>query len=491
MKMNINNAYEPLVERFIAVDNYEKMKTILDVGFSGLEVIEKYYEKQQKEFDICENNNEVLLLQEKIKNMQLVLDETQFKFMEEKEKIHTSYQEKMNKLREETEKSFIELQKEYFDYKNKSTDILLEEKNKESEKLQNAIKEFNKKLEIQREDKQQEINTLRDTLTQQQTMFNDILRSEKEKIIEEKQKIIDELEEQNQTYRNKYEVMEVKSVIKGKPYEDAIEIQLEEIFENEKNSFSIERFTSKAGKGDFLITNNYSGIRIMMEVKNMPSVSSKVKEQQPKFLRDVCDKVNKYDGGLMVASGKIEGRKNYQFEVLDNGKVICFIENYMLKCPENIVMILQTMHEKIKDVKSVNTVSRENMFKVQMRLYKMADQSLKKSKNAYEIQKELVNEIKMKILELFDVDVVDYLDDKNKAEQTMSQSIKDKVDKYVSDKINETPDIKLNKLKQDVNNEFKEYIELYKKDKKNGISKNIITNILKKYFTEKTKSIKT
>jgi predicted CopG family antitoxin len=87
MKMNINNAYEPLVERFIAVDNYEKMKTILDVGFSGLEVIEKYYEKQQKEFDICENNNEVLLLQEKIKNMQLVLDETQFKFMEEKEQI--------------------------------------------------------------------------------------------------------------------------------------------------------------------------------------------------------------------------------------------------------------------------------------------------------------------------------------------------------------------------------------------------------------------
>lgn len=480
--MNINRVFEPLVKRFIAVNNYEKMKGILDIGFSGLEVIEKYYEKQRKEIDICENNNEVLLLQEKINNIQGLLDETQFKFMEEKEEIHTGYQKKMNKLREETEKSFIELREEYFNYKNKSTDILLEEKNKESEKLQNAIKEFNKKLEMQREDKQQEINTLRDTLTNQQSMFDEIMRNEKEKIIEEKQKIIDELEEQNQTYRNKYEVMEVKSVIKGKPYEDAIEIQLQEIFENDKNAYSIERFTSKAGKGDFLITNNYSGIRIMMEVKNMPSVSSKVKEQQPKFLRDVCDKVNKYDGGLMVASGKIEGRKNYQFEILENGKVICFIEDYMLKCPENISMILEVIHAKIKDIKSENSISRESIFKVQLELYKMAEQSLKKSKNTYEIQKELVNKMKMKILELFDVDVIDYLDDKNKAEETMSQSIKDKVEKYICDKIKDTPDIKLNKLKVDVNEEFKEYIKLYKTDKKNGISKIIITNILKKYF---------
>ena len=52
----------------------------------------------------------------------------------------------------------------------------------------------------------------------------------------------------------------------------------------------------------------------------MPNVSSTIKEQQPKFYENVKDKTNKYDGGFIIASGRIETKKNYQMEVLERLK---------------------------------------------------------------------------------------------------------------------------------------------------------------------------
>ena len=282
--MKINTVFEPLVKRLINVNNYDKMKSILDIGFSGIEVIEKYYASQS--YDASNDSmykQEVKTLQEKIEQMRLNMDDMYEKHSNEKQKIRNSYEEKIKNARSELELSLKELQEEYFNYKKESTDMLIQEKNKETENLQKAIKEFNEKLDKQREDKQCEINTLRETLNQQQSIYKDMLCEEKEKIEIEKQRIIDELTEENAKYKDKYEKLEVNSVLKGKPYEDALEIELTELFEKNNKSFSLNRCSEKKGKGDFLITNNYSGIRIMLEAKNMPKVSASVAEQQPKF----------------------------------------------------------------------------------------------------------------------------------------------------------------------------------------------------------------
>ena len=485
--MNINTAYEPLVKRLIDVDNYDKMKSILDIGFSGIEVIEKYYATKLYNANDSMYKEEVNVLQEKIEKMRLNMDELYEKHSNEKQQIRNRYEDKIKNACSEMEKSLKELQDEYFNYKKQSTDMLIQEKNKETENLQKAIKEFNEKLDKQREDKQQEINILRETLEKQQGLYKDMLCEEKEKIEIEKQKIIDELIEENEKYKNKYEKINMNSVLRGKGYEDALEYELKEFFEKNQNAYSLVRYTGKKGKGDFLITNNYSGVRIMLEAKNMKSVSSTVEAQQPKFLKDVRDKTNNYDGGLIVATGKIEGRKNYQFEILEDGKVICFVENYLLNNPENINLILEMMHQKIKEIKNKKVLSREQLLKIQVDLYKMADESFRKSKALYDTQKKIVTNLKLKILELFNVDVDEYMDTNKKTEEELNKSIKTDVSKFIQ---NEIKNNNVNKtlLKSKATEKFKEYIELYKTDKVNGISKNTITSIIKNELSNIEKS---
>ena len=43
--MEICEEYFTLVERLIKVDNYRDMAMILDIGFSGLEIVKEYSEK--------------------------------------------------------------------------------------------------------------------------------------------------------------------------------------------------------------------------------------------------------------------------------------------------------------------------------------------------------------------------------------------------------------------------------------------------------------
>lgn len=485
--MEINTAYYPLVKRLVDVDNYEKMKCIIDIGFSGIDVIEKYYSSQL----YTSNDNiyiqQVKSLQEKIEKMRLNMDEIYEKHTNEKEIIHNNYEEKIKNARSDMEKSLKDLQTEYFEYKKQSTDMLIQEKNRETENLQKAIKEFNEKLDKQREDKQNEINSLRETLNQQQNIYKEILSEEKEKIEKEKQKVIDELSKENKRYKDKYEKLELNSVLRGKAYEDVLEIELMELFEKNNKSFTFNRCSDKKGKGDFLIVNNYSGVRIMLEVKNMSKVSSTVAEQQPKFLKDIRDKTNNYDGGIMIASGTIDGRKNYQFEILEDGKVICFIENYLLNNPENINLIIEIMHQKIKEIKNKNILTQEQILKIQVDLYKMADESFKKSKALYESQKKIVTNLKMKILELFNVDVDEYIVTNKKTEDNLSESIKTDVCEFIQNEIKKNNTINKNELKKITVEKFKKYIELYKTDKVNGITKNTITSIIRNELSNKEK----
>ena len=191
----------------------------------------------------------------------------------------------------------------------------------------------------------------------------------------------------------------------------------------------------------------------------------------------------------MIASGTIDGRKNYQFVIQEDGKVLCFVENYLLNNPENINLILEIMHEKIKEIKNNNVLTQEQILKIQVDLYKMAEESFRKSKTLYESQKKIVTNLKMKIMDLFSVDVDEYIVTNKKTEDNLSKSIKSEVSEFIH---NEIKNNNINKtlLKSKTIEKFKEYIELYKTDKVNGISKNTITNIIKNELSNIEKSKK-
>ena len=44
--LKMNKAYVPLIERLLKIDNYDKMKIVLDIGLSGMEMVDKYCENQ-------------------------------------------------------------------------------------------------------------------------------------------------------------------------------------------------------------------------------------------------------------------------------------------------------------------------------------------------------------------------------------------------------------------------------------------------------------
>lgn len=523
--MQVNNIFKPLVERFINVNNYEKMRSILDIGFSGLEVIEKYYIKQSDDIENNEyfqkqvkdfqnkikdlnntietiNNNALLEKQQQQDTFNKTIRDYNAKIQEyinitnrlniEKQEITDGFHVKINSVRDEVERNYID------NINNKSHEVeilrneIMASKEHYANKIQNMMIEYNGKNDVIRENYTKEINKVREdnernlsilkiSMASQETNYKRMLEIEKENIISSKQKIIDELTKDNERYKNKYECLEVNSVLKGKPYENAIEAEMTEFFEKNDNIYSIKRCSTSKGKGDFVITNNYTGKRIMLEAKNTPKVSSTVNEQQPKFYKDVRDKTNNYDGGIIVSSGTIDGKRNYQFEILDDGKVVSFIENYNLNNPANIHLIIQVMHDKIKEIDEERDFSKDKILNIQVELYKSACESLKKTKTSYDTQRELVEKMKDNILCIFNIDVDEYINDKKKSEDSLNKGIKETIEKYVKETIESDKTMKKKDLKERTVNEFKEYIDLYKIDKSNGISKNAIENLIKKY----------
>lgn len=509
--MEINKVLRPLVTRFIKVDNYEKMKAILDIGFSGVEMIDKYYmmnmntegdkrfqeeiqklntsiERMKKEQETEKNE-----LKKKYDLKYLKLEEHANKINDEKMELSFSIQDTLNKQRIEIENSYLEklqektvnLEKaktELYEYREKTSKEAVTVANKQFNVLQETIHNFNEKLENYRKDKDSEIKTLRDTLNRQYEDSKEVLRVEIEKLSNEKQKIIDELEGENKKYKDKYDKLEVNSVLKGKPYEDAIEYELKELFEKNKNDFTIKRRADKKGKGDFVVTNNYSKYRIMIEAKNMPRVSSSAKDQQPKFYSDLRDKTNNYDGGILLSSGKIEGKKNYDFEILDDGKIVYFIEDYNLNRPENINMILNVLHGLISHSKTNSSFAKEKILNVQVEQYEIALDNLKKAKNVYEGELKLVNKIKDIILGLFNLDVDEYIGGKKTLGTNLKDEINKEIEEFIENECNENKNMKIVHLKKIVYEKYEEYINLYKIDKTNGVSKKMIDSIIKRHI---------
>ena len=521
--MNINKLLVPLVERFIKIDNYNKMKTVLDIGLSGLSVIENYYRHIQ------ENNvynEEIIKYKKEIENLESITHELKLdrnrieeKFhyeslnqkrelerkylldLEEKNEKIEELNKKMNEIKNNMEEKLYietlnqkrELEKKYLsnmEEKNEKIEELnyklTEIKSEYYEKIMKLSQETQEKFLINlnelKEEKNKEIEYFKNLLDEGKASFKQELNREIEKRLEEKNKIVDELTKENEKYRKKYEKLEQKSVNKGVPYEDAIEKELSEEFEKNNNVYRLERYSKIKGKGDFVIINNYSGIRIMMEAKNMPIVSSTIKDQLPKFYDNIKDKTNKYDGGFIITIGRVESKKNYLIETLDDNKVVSFIENYTLNMPENIIFIIEMLHQKIYELKSKNELSRNQIFESNIELYKMIKEIYKKTKSSCDLQYEMVERFKADIFNIFKIDIEEYLLNKNTSNKSIKENVSVKIENFIKEELDKNKNLEKKELLNKINDNFKEYIELYEIDKVNGISRRKITNLVKNYF---------
>ena len=479
--LSINRVYLPLVKRFLKLDNYDKMKIVLDIGCSGMDMVDKYCENQHTSLvldkEIDKYKEEIRNLEEKTKNMRTEKYETERKMYEDMSKLRKELENKYCSEINSKNSRISELNSSIFKIKNESVEKML--------RMNEEIKsEFLNELHSLKEDKNKEIEYLKSILEDSRIKYEKTMKSELERVNKENTKIVEELKKENDRYREKYEKLELKSVKKGVPYEDAILSEMVEYFDKTGNIFKIERCSNRAGKGDFLITNNYSGIRIMLEAKNMPSVSSSVKDQLPKFYKDVKDKTNQYDGAIMVAMGRIETKKNYEMEVLDENKVVSFVENYTLNMIERVNVILEIVHQKIQELKSQEELSKSQILENQVEVYKDARDSYKKMKIVCDNQYSLVMKLKTNILNIFKIDVEEYILDKKSSEKDVQENIVDKVSKFIKDEIERNEKISQRELSKSVSEKFKDYVEMYKTDRKNGISKSKITKLVKSGLSE-------
>ena len=460
--IKISKIYIPLVERLIKLDNYEKIKAVVEIGMLGLDFIEEYNLNNSTKLN-PQIRQQISEMNDKITNMVEEKANMKQHYLNEMREIEEKYKNKLDKLRDET-----------FEIKKSNIDNL----KREGDRIRKEFFENLKKIE---ESKNVEISYLKDMIKNNREVFENEKTRELDLLKRESEKMIEELKKENKRFKDKYERLEINSVLKGKPYEDAIEQELKDYFERNNNIYSIENCSNKTGKGDYVITNNYSGIRIMLEAKNMPCVSSTVKEQQPKFYSDLKDKTNNYDGGFIVTMGRVEGKKNYDIEVLDN-KVVSFIENYSLNEPEKIYLILEVIHGKIMDLKSQKNLSERQILESQVEIYKRARESYKKVKVSYDSQSELLMKIKDNILEMFKIDVEEYIVDKNKGNKVLSENIVEKIEDFINVERKKNENITKIEITKKIYDEFNDYIELFKTDRKNGVSKQKISKIIKKNY---------
>lgn len=484
--MEIKGEYKELIGKVLKYDNYDDIKTIVELGLMSRELMLDYKMKNDTN---GMQQHERIIYNEKIKDLEdkairlrekyeVMIEDITKKIRKEKDEEILSCKERLSEKEDTIEKINAQLLK----IKNECVEKVMTMTEQNRQTMLKTQELLENKLSNLKEEKNEEINYFKDIIERSEEKYNILLERELDKLEKEKNNEIILLKKENERYKDKYEKLEVNSVLKGKPYEEAIELELNELFEKNNNIFTIKKCSNQKGKGDYVITNNYSKIRIMLELKNMPKVSSSVKDQQPKFYNDIKDKTNNYDGGIMVSFGRIEGKKNYQIETYDNNKIVSFVENYTLNAPDKIYLILEIVHQKIQEIKTKKELSEKQVLDFQVDLYISAIENYKKIKSSYENQNNLIIKIKNNILTTFGIDVDEHLLENKNNCVSLSNNVIEQIEEYIK-KIVEDKTMNETELKKDVINKYSKYIELYKTDKKNGISKQKITNIIKSYYT--------
>ena len=276
---------------------------------------EKSAELGEKVIELQEKNDEIL---KKVYEMEqksvLVREEYLNREMDMKIKLHDEYNQKIQSKDEQI--------------LNIRDNIL-----KKEEEKYNYIK---KELELERENRRNEVNRVQEWL-QTEKNNNEYLKKRYDLDLEKEvnnqircyKEELDELKRKNQEYFDKYE-----NKNKGKIFEEEFFSVLEEYNDKEEgNKWKISHVGSKyGGMCDIIFQHKDTGQTILVESKNNLHKNPVPTKDVDKFYRDVLDDTNNAIGGIIVATSKIQKKRSYEREVLQN-KILIFLSHF---CLENI-----------------------------------------------------------------------------------------------------------------------------------------------------------
>ena len=191
-------------------------------------------------------------------------------------------------------------------------------------------------MELERENRRNEVNRVQEWL-QTEKNNNEYLKKRYDLDLEKEvnnqircyKEEVEELKRKNQEYFDKYE-----NKNKGKIFEEEFYTALEEYNDKEEgNKWKISHVGSKyGGMCDIIFQHKDTGQTILVESKNNLHKNPVPTKDVDKFYRDVLDDTNNAIGGIIVATSKIQKKRSYEREVIQN-KILIFLSHF---CLENI-----------------------------------------------------------------------------------------------------------------------------------------------------------
>lgn len=291
LKKNVQESKLLLIEKEKSAELGEK---VVELQEKNEEILKKVYEMEQKS----------MLVKEEYLNRE----------MDMKMKLHDEYNQKIQSKDEQI--------------LNIRDNIL-----KKEEEKYNYIK---KELELERENRRNEVNRVQEWL-QTEKNNNEYLKKRYDLDLEKEvnnqircyKEEVEELKRKNQEYFDKYE-----NKNKGKIFEEEFYTALEEYNDKEEgNKWNISHVGSKyGGMCDIIFQHKDTGQTILVESKNNLHKNPVPTKDVDKFYRDVLDDTNNAIGGIIVATSKIQKKRSYEREVVQN-KILIFLSHF---CLENI-----------------------------------------------------------------------------------------------------------------------------------------------------------
>jgi hypothetical protein len=361
--------------------NDEEIDMILDIGEKNFELYSKYGEYFSREKISVSN---LIEFEEKIKKLEKEIED---------EKLITEKIKEKNLEELEFERNNAEnWRKQYNDLQIKQQTII-------DDKISEKETHFNKIKNMTEENYKLQLSNLENKLNYE--IIN--LRHE----IKNGEKNREELEQELEGLRKEYGISKEKSDLRGSDFEKCFFNQLSIVLK--KNGiWSLKKCTHEKGKGDFLLINNFTDYRIMVELKHMKNVSATNENQQPKFIRDLTSEENNYDAGIMIASGDIVGKTNYQTDIIQ-GKIAYYISNYKMDDIKLFMVSLKFIFDMIKSHKSTEFFDFEDAKREFLKKYKVFYETSSRMKTLYETFEKNRKDLCNYIWETYNIDPDEYM----------------------------------------------------------------------------------
>lgn len=377
-----------------------EIDVILDIGEKNFELFSKYNKYISREkFSITDQ----IKYEEKIKKM-----EEDIKEIEKKYKLEINVE--MNKAEKIKEEYFQELEEEKNitkKWREQYNKLVVEQTKNIQEAILDREKQFNELKQIMDDNNKLQMEKLEIELN---NIINNLKR---EKEVEEKKR--EEVEKELEDIRKDYGISKIKSELRGSDFEKSFFSHLSREVQS-GGIWNLKKCSQEKGKGDFLLTNNFTDYRIMIELKQMKNVSATNENQQPKFIRDLTSEENNYDAGIMIATGDIVGKSNYQTDIL-HGKIAYYISNYKMDDIKLFMVSLKFIFDMIKNQKSKDLFEFEDAKREFLRRYKIFYETASRMKTLYETFEKNKKELCEYIWKTFNIDPDDYLVKKNREEK--------------------------------------------------------------------------